>query len=153
MIDYAVRRLLDGRWFTRSDAAELAQELALHAHIASSKYDPSRSGKATFYSRILGRRAVDLTRRAKAAKRDRRRERPLDEHDPEVARPTPLPDTELRLDVDEALGRLSATDRTIAAHLAQHSLAETARLLGLTREQARGACRRVARHLVERGLA
>jgi RNA polymerase sigma factor (sigma-70 family) len=153
VIGYAVRRLLDGRWFTRGETADLVQELALHAHAASQTYDPSKSGHNTYYSRVLGRRAIDLTRRAAAAKRDRRRERPLDENDPEVARPAPQPTVERQVDLAAALAELSRADQALAAALADHSLLEAARRLGLSREQARAASPRIARHLVGRGLA
>ena len=45
------------------------QELAIHLHLRADQFDPDRASRATYNDRVVRRRAADLARNARAAKR------------------------------------------------------------------------------------
>lgn len=144
LIGHKARKLARSSGFTRSDADDIEQELALQAHQASGRFDPRRGNATTFYDAVLANKVRSIVDRARAAKRDRRRERPLDEAAPEPARSSRI---DLKLDVDDALAALPPADRAMSAHFVSDSLAGAARAARVTRQQARSARARIARHL------
>jgi DNA-directed RNA polymerase specialized sigma24 family protein len=151
LIRHKVRRLIDASAYTSSDEDDLAQELALHAHVARPKYDPDRGALSTFYDRTLNNAVRNLATAATRKKRDRRRERPLELV---AARPARHPDTELKLDVDAALATLLPDDRMIASHLADDGMVtRVVRTTGRTRHEVRGARGRIAQQFAALGLA
>jgi RNA polymerase sigma factor (sigma-70 family) len=152
LIRHKARRMADDNGFRQSDVPDLRQELSLAAHLASSKYDPRRADPVTFYSVVVEHKATDLVRRQTAKKRDRRLVRQIETSLDPCVQADPRPATELRLDVRDAIDGLRPDDRDVAVALADHTVMEIARRPGRSREQVRGARRRIRRHLAERGL-
>jgi RNA polymerase sigma-70 factor (ECF subfamily) len=144
---------LVGRFgFTRSDAEDLAQELALQAHVAGTHFDPSRSGGFRYYDRVLSNKVRSIIAGARRQKRDRRRERPLNDQraidDWDVA-----DETALAIDLADALASLSAADRVVANLLVTDTVAGVARWTGMTRGQVRSAKCRILAALEAKDLA
>jgi hypothetical protein len=148
LIKHKVRRLVGHYGYTRSDADDLAQELALKAHLAAAKYDPARGALTTFYDRVLENRVRSLAEHATCQRRDRRRERPLDGAAPSA----PDPRHDLCLDVRDALAALSEEDRFLARMLQSHDRSRVFRESGMTRGKARAAKVRIAQALATKDL-
>jgi DNA-directed RNA polymerase specialized sigma24 family protein len=152
LIRRKVPRLVGRFGFTRDDADDLAQELALHAHLASRRFDPARSAGFRFYDRVLTNKVRSLIAAARCQKRDRRRERSFDDHrvilDWDVADRLAL-----AVDVADALEPLAPADREVANLLVTDGVAEVARWTGRARGTVRGAKARIARALAEKDLA
>jgi hypothetical protein len=148
LIRHKVRRIIGAYKSPATDRADLEQELALKAHVASVHYDPARASARTFYNCVLTRRCSNLLSASRAAKRNHRRYRPC-ESSLVYDRARHL---ELRYDLYRALSPLPLELRIFAAHLTKTSLAETARLMGLTRQQARERRLTLANHLSEAGF-
>src|SRR6266581_2571066 len=77
LIRHKVSRLIGRHGFTASDREDLEQELALQAHIAAAKYDPTRGSPTAFYATVLTNKVKSVVAAAKAQKRDHRLRRPL----------------------------------------------------------------------------
>jgi DNA-directed RNA polymerase specialized sigma24 family protein len=153
LIGHKVRRLVGRYGFTRTDADDLAQELALHAHVAAPNYDPARGASTTFFDRALTRKVASLVAAATAQKRDRRRERPL-----VAAEQEPPPYTQqldLKLDVRDTVSQLPHELQDLAIRFMEHGEndAEAGRSLRWTRGQVRHRRSLIARQLTRRGLA
>ncbi len=118
------------------DREDLAQELALHAHVAAASYDPSRGAATTYFDRVLSRRAITLTIARRAKCRDRRRERPVGLA---ATRTTSAWQTiDLHLDVAEALDQAPTPLRSLAGRFMDgETEADAGRSLSLTRAQVR----------------
>lgn len=146
LIRHKARKLAASRGFTPSEADDLEQELALHAHLASNRFDPRRGSATAFYDTVLANKVRSIVQHARAGKRDRRRERPLDEA---AGTPASSQSVDLQLDVAAALTSLPAGDRAIAAHLMTgiDTVAGVTRAAGLTRQRVRSARGRIARRL------
>src|SRR4051794_5950698 len=69
LIKHKVARLVGHSGWRAADRDDLSQELALHAHVASSHYDPARGATSTFYDLVLKRKVIDLIERQRAQKR------------------------------------------------------------------------------------
>jgi DNA-directed RNA polymerase specialized sigma24 family protein len=153
LIRHKIRRLVGNHGFTRTDAADLAQDLALHAHVASSKYDPARGARSTFFDRLLTRKVASIVAAATAQKRDRRREGPLSD----AERPSRDPSNRLhlKLDVRFVVNRLPRDLRDLAHRFAHHgeNESEACRALRWTRSQVRHRRALIAQHLTRAGLA
>jgi hypothetical protein len=138
--------------FTRSDEEDVQQELSLQLVRALPKHDATRAGFATFVNHVIENGLRSLARHASAAKRDRRRERPL--HDVHVQGGEVYARRDLAIDVHEVVSRMPAELRAAAAlFMEQGHVAAVTRHTGLTRAQVRRLRRHVAHHLRESGLA
>lgn len=153
LIRHKARRMVGTNGFRRADLPDLRQELLLAAHVASAKYDPRRGDPVTFYNAVIDNKSIDLARRQTCKARDRRRVRQIETSLDLDLQPDPRLVHELRLDVRDALAGLRPDDRETAIALADHTFMDVARRSGRSREQVRGACRRIRRQLSERGLA
>lgn len=150
LIRHKVRRLVGHYGYTGSDRDDLTQELALQAHVATQKYDPTRGAVTTFLDRVLTRKVASLVAAATAQKRDRRREQALDDvpqHRPEHTH------VALRLDVGRALCSLPHDVAPLAARFMQgDSESQAARSLRWTRGEVRHRRSLLARHLRRAGV-
>jgi RNA polymerase sigma-70 factor (ECF subfamily) len=153
LIRRKVPRLVGRFGFTRSDADDLAQELALRAHVAGLRFDAGRSGGFRFYDRVLTNKVRSVIAGARFQKRDRRRERSLNGGDPAVHGVYLADQVDLAIDVRDALNTLTAADREVAWLLATDSVAGVARHTDATRGTIRGAKARIARALAAKQLA
>jgi hypothetical protein len=149
LIKHKVRRLIGNYGYTRSDADDLAQELALKAHLAAPKYDPARGAPTTFYDRVLENRVRSLAEHATCQRRDRRRQQSLDG----VAPTAPDSRHDLCLDIRDALAGLSEEDRSLALILSSHDRSRAIRESGMTRGKARAAKVRIAQALATKDRA
>jgi DNA-directed RNA polymerase specialized sigma24 family protein len=147
MIKYNARKLASFTpQYRPSDRGDIEQELAIHVLRRMHDCDGARASPLTFVDRILTKRALSIIERVSAIRRDRRRERPLEEA---LVRPSPdeeLHLRDLRLDVKEAVLRLPKELRPIAQLFMQFNEAEVVRLSGHTRGGVRHARRRIAEH-------
>jgi RNA polymerase sigma-70 factor (ECF subfamily) len=153
LIRRKVPRLVGRFGFTRSDADDLAQELALHAHVAGLRFDPARSGGYRYFDRVLANKVRSIVAGATARKRDRRREQLLYGGDPAVRALHPSDQIDLAMDVRDALAPLAPADRAVAELLVTDTVAGVARHTDATRWTVRGAKARIARALVAKQLA
>jgi RNA polymerase sigma factor (sigma-70 family) len=144
LIRYKKQPLIGTFGFTRDDADDIEQELALRAHIAAAKYNPRRGSPATFYDRVLENAARSLITHATAQKRNRRREVRFDE---DRAAHSPVRDHGLAIDVRDALSSLPSAEQRVATLLIHDTVAGVARRTGMTRGQVRGARGRIAKRL------
>lgn len=152
LIRRKVPRLVGRFGFTPDDADDLAQELALHVHVASRRFDPGRSDGFRFYERALTNKVRSIIAGARAQKRDRRRERPM--NDRRVIDDWDVADhMALAIDVADALDALAPADREVANLLVTDSVAEVARWTGTSRGKVRGAKARIAQALAAKNLA
>lgn len=151
LICHKVRRLVGQYGFTPADREDLAQELALQAHVASRHYDPTRAKAVTFFEQVLTRKVVSLIRHQRAHKRRRGRVH----HGGGDAHLSIAPacTADLSLDLRELLRHLPHGLQTLALSLTDQSLAEASRSLGLTRQQARTRSAALADHLRQAGFA
>jgi DNA-directed RNA polymerase specialized sigma24 family protein len=150
LIRHKVQRLIGSYGFTRSDADDLEQELALQAHVARSHFDPARGSASAFYDTVMSNKVWSIVGHATAQCRDSQRVAVLDEREAPVAAPDF--DVDLQLDVAEALSSLSPADQSVATQLATDTVAAVAREAGMTRGRVRAARGRIARHFTARGL-
>jgi RNA polymerase sigma factor (sigma-70 family) len=155
LIRHKVGRLLGGGVFGLGDRDDLEQELALHWVLREGRYDPERASLATYASRTLDSRVIDLLRRARAAKRDRRREWRVDDvpEDLLAVGPADQERVDLGLDVAEALAGLAGVARDVAMILTSLSEAEAVRATGMSRQRVRTAKHEIERHLRARGVS
>jgi DNA-directed RNA polymerase specialized sigma24 family protein len=150
LIRYKKQPLVGNFGFTRDDADDIEQELALRAHLATPAYDPDRGTASAFFGRVLTNAARNLANAAARQKRDRRRVTPFDAV---ALRTTVDADAGFRLDVADALASLPPTDRAVADLLVDDTVAGASRSLGMTRGQVRSARARIARRLTAAGVA
>jgi RNA polymerase sigma factor (sigma-70 family) len=132
------------------DCQDFVQEGLLELWRRLPEYDAGRACLRTFASHVVTNHLASLMRRRRATRRGCGREAPLDE----VARAVPAVDdrVELRLDVSTVLGGMSPLDRAIASSLADHSVMETSRRLGVSRTAAYRAIGRLRVAFVSAGF-
>lgn len=144
----AARRLVGRARLSRSDVADLEQELRLGLWSRLHRFDARRGDEAAFLKVVINRLASKFTRRSRAARRDVRREVPLT--DPEEVTDSAGrragDEVDARLDVADALARLSPELARLAELLRTESLTSAAKTLGISRH----AARRFARGLLAR---
>jgi DNA-directed RNA polymerase specialized sigma24 family protein len=154
LIKHKVRRLVRSNGIRRADEEDLAQDLALHVHLAAQKYDSRRGAASTFYDRVLARKIASIVQSRTAQKRDFRRERPLDSAPAHTfSRPEPSERVDLQLDVRDAVARLSGDLRPVACLFMEYSEAELIRRTGISRQRVRGLRQRIGQELRAAGLA
>jgi RNA polymerase sigma-70 factor (ECF subfamily) len=148
-LDYATRyakrkanQLVDHFGFSKSDRADIVQELMLDLVRRWSKFDPSRGKPQVFIRRVLWARVSTLIKEKRALKRQFDFESaPLTEADNEVTTSfrSGLPEridqeyADLAFDVATVLAELSDEDRDLCERLQSQPLAEIARELGIAR--------------------
>ena len=150
LIKHKAKRLIGRYGFRRDDREDLEQELAMHVVAGMQKYEPSRASARTYADRIISSKIASIIERATAQKRDRRRERPLQDDVVLLARSTPA--TDLVADVRCAVAALPPDLRALVTLFENHSQAEVARRTGLSRQRVRTARTYIARHFARHGL-
>lgn len=109
------------------DREDLEQEALVKVYTAITRFDRSRASLRTFVERIVATSITSVFRRNRAGKRTKR----LD-YEP-VDSLQLLVKTELRLDIQQVLGKLRPRDRKVARLLVEHCPAEVARRLHISR--------------------
>jgi len=162
LIKHKARQLVGRFGFTRSDHADIEQELALHLIEHMDQFDPRRSSLNTFLNRIVDRRIISILRQRCAQQRDYRRSLALNEAmaDYEDDRLEPVdqrrarvdPPSDLAIDLADAFKSLNGDTQHMCGLLMHESIAETARQLGLTRAEARTRIAHIRMLLTDLGL-
>jgi len=151
------RHLLGNLGLNPDDLADLRQELRLAAWSAAGRLDRSRGRDAAFFRTVLNRCTAKFLRGLFTPKRDRRRERPHADLDgSRCARKRRVADdpgqSDLQIDLEKVLGKLSPRERRLAELLKTHSLAGAARALATPRTTLASAVRRLRRRFEAAGL-
>jgi DNA-directed RNA polymerase specialized sigma24 family protein len=150
LIRHKIRRLVVRGAIRGADAPDFAQDLALHAHVASQRFDGTLGNPMSFFASVVDRKTLDLLRRDAVGRRARGYQVRLEDHLADLhTRENPA----LKLDVGEVLAVVPPSLRWFAWKLAEMTEVEAARELGLTRGQARHRRRQLARHFTAWGLA
>jgi RNA polymerase sigma factor (sigma-70 family) len=155
LIRHKAKMMTGSYGFTRDDEEDLCQELVAHVIQGMRQHDPQRASQRTFADRIITSKLASIIQHATAKKRNRRRERSIDQ-----ASELPEPDgdrsreqIESAMDVRQALECLPADLRQIAQLFSEHTEAEVIRRSGYSREQVRRMCRKLQMHFRAMGLA
>jgi DNA-directed RNA polymerase specialized sigma24 family protein len=174
LIRHKARRLARSGGFSRSDQADIEQELAIHLMSKSGSFDPNRAQAATFASRLIENRARSMHRAALMQKRDARRCVSLNAPtfnkrgkattlaecvDASVGRRhtgqrvrSELDARQLKFDVTEATKDLDSSLRDMAALLSHVSPFAAAEVMGISRRQAAEYVGALRESYLERGL-
>jgi RNA polymerase sigma-70 factor, ECF subfamily len=164
LIRQKARQLRRRRDFVRDDRADIEQELIARYLHRLPDFDPRRATLDAFAVLIVSHAVADVVRERRARRRDERGTRRLGAVDrdrlderrrnPRLgrrARPA-VEQTELALDVAEALERLSPDLRDVAERLKHWKVAEAARAAGVPRSTLSSRVRRLLQPLEELGL-
>lgn len=131
----------------RDDREDLIQDALLGLWRELPRYDADRSSLGTFADRIVSSKVASSIRDRQAAKR-----RLGDELPPELEAPQDTVEIEFRSDVERVLARLRPFDHLVATMLAEHTPAETGRVLGVSRSTVYLAIQRIREVFVAGGL-
>jgi hypothetical protein len=136
-----------GPSFNHHDREDAEQELSLQVWLGLQRHNPARASRRAHAACIINSKAITLLKREFAGKRDRRRQRALDQA---ICVAVPEVDQDLALDVKAVV---SSLDRpSIATLFELYSVAEIFRLTGLSRQQIRTARVRIAEHFRAHGI-
>ena len=153
-----VRRRVGRGGLAGLDREDVAQHALVELSRRTFHYDATRGPRAAFVRRIALNAIADLIARHTAARRDHRRcSASLDDTtsgavatDERAERAVEHAD--LRLDLEDQLGRLAPGHRAVCDQLAEHSVTDTARRLGVSRSTVYDRIARVRTHFVKAGL-
>ena len=155
LIRHKAKQIVGNYGFTRDDEDDLRQELAAHVIDGMRHHDPSRASSRTFADRIITSKLANIIEHATAKKRDRRKERAIDDASDSVwldeDRSREQIDT--ATDVRQAMERLPEDLRQVAQLLSEHTEAEVIRRSGYSREQVRRMRREIQTLFRAMGLA
>ena len=132
------------------DREDLKQEVLVGVWVALSRFDPLRASLRTFVERIVANRITSLVRRL-ALHRPRRFVEETFQSVLDAAAPDEAID--LRLDVGRVIATLPPFDRAAARHLADCSVVETSRRLGVSRAAVYRSIRRIKVAFIAAGLS
>jgi DNA-directed RNA polymerase specialized sigma24 family protein len=158
LIRIKARELSRSPGFYRHEEEDLRQELAMHVIQRMRRHDPKRSSLHVYVARVAATKVADLSRHARARKRDRRREQTIDDRVPDRLvqslreRGWSVERLDMQLDVREALIHLPESQREAANLLMVFRVAEVDRKLGLSRQRARTIREQIERFLIAQGL-
>ena len=164
LIRYKARQLVGKAGFTEDDRADLEQELALDLLQRLRHFDPQKAQRTTFMARVVEHRMATLLEARFAQCRDWRRNQaslnePIDDQEDAEdwlnrlpANPNIWRDMELRFDVQRLLANLPDEHRALCEQLKEHSMAETARNLGLPRSTLYGRLGLIREHFTKGGF-
>lgn len=154
IIRHKVRKLIGHYGWRRSDTDDLQQELAMHVATHMDRYDPDRGTRGAFVDRIVANKIANIVEHRTARKRDRRKDRQLDDVSEWDLRDQTQPEhnRDLASAVHAAIGGLPDDLRPVALLLMQMGEAEVIRQTGLSRQKVRGMKRQIEQHLREMGL-
>lgn len=175
LIRRKARQLIGRVGFTKSDQADIEQELTLKLLKALSGFDPDQGHKNVFVTAVIERFVANLLRDKQAEKRDHRRVCSLNVviADDEDEGPVELGDTvsrreqdarlgqaprdehdlaQLVLDMVEVIATLPSELRELAERLKTDSVSQVARDLGVPRTTLNGRVRELRRRFERAGL-
>ncbi len=172
LVKSAVRRLIGHFGFSRSDCQDVEQDLVLHLLRQMGRFDPKRSGRNTFITRIVQRKIVSIIRHRCAAQRHYARVAwSLDETAPDGEGASAergntldvdadrrrtstgeLP-TDLAIDLARAKDTLGVELQAVWDALLDSSKSEAARRLKCSRSAVHARVAKIRAHLEEAGLA
>jgi RNA polymerase sigma-70 factor (ECF subfamily) len=146
IIRHKARQLVGKEGFTEDDRADLEQELALDLLQRLPRFDPNKAKVTTFMTRVVEHRISTLLAARRAQCRDWRLNQrslnaPVDDSDTAaedlINRVADDSDSvramENRLDMERLLASLPDEHRQLCEQLKEHTMAESARILGLPR--------------------
>lgn len=146
LIRHKARQLVGKEGFTEDDRADLEQELALDLLQRLPRFDPNKAKVTTFMTRVVEHRISTLLAARRAQCRDWRLNQrslnaPVDDSDTAaedlINRVADDSDSvramENRLDMERLLASLPDEHRQLCEQLKEHTVAESARILGLPR--------------------
>jgi DNA-directed RNA polymerase specialized sigma24 family protein len=159
LIRYHARKLKRSRLFQLVDREDIEQDLTLYLLSKAAKFDPSRSKRRTFVSRILERKVVSLVRRQKRLKHaqlvdcealDRSCDGAQRLHRGVAgSRPEQL---DLAIDVRDVLAAMPAELRELAEVLTSTPLNRAVEKLGISPDEFRRRLRLLRQEFALRGL-
>lgn len=149
-----VRKLVRSGTIRRADAEDTRGEMMLILMTVWDLHDPKRGTREAFINKVVGTRLVSFLR-AKYAKKRGRHPQSLDAASGVVA-PVAVGesdrDTDLRLDVMDAINSLPPRQRDIVDVLARENVSDAAKELDLARSTLRGVCASIRTDFYDRGL-
>lgn len=171
LIKHKAKQLVGRFGFTRSDRADIEQDLILHLLQQMRHFDPKRGSENTFVSRIVNRKVVSIIRHHCAEQRSVRRvdwslnEPAQDEDGNPIERGQTLgtnadrrdgraaePPQDLMLDLRRALETLDVELRRAWDALLTGSVADAARQLGISRFVVYARAAKIREHFAAAGL-
>jgi RNA polymerase sigma-70 factor (ECF subfamily) len=160
-IDYRVGRLVEAFHLDEHTAEDLRQDMIVELLEASSRYDPARSRRNTFITRVLDRHYLHLARGlANRQKHEALHPTPISvlEHfqpagnDVRRGERSACERSELAMDLSELIDGLPAQLRRICEELQVFTPAEVAKRLRLHRSTVYRAMDDIRQHFVAAGL-
>jgi RNA polymerase sigma factor (sigma-70 family) len=131
----------------RDDREDVIQDALLGLWRELPRFDADRSSIGTFVDRVISSKVASSVRDRRAAKR-----RLGDDLAPGLEAHQETGEIEFRSDVERVLARLRPFDYLVSTMLAEHSPAETGRLLGVSRSTVYLAIGRIRESFVAGGL-
>ncbi len=129
---------------------DLEQDAVLELWRKRLNFRECRAGWLTFSEHVIANHLRSQVRSLFAARRGRGLGSPLDEQKDFMAVPDPR--IELRIDVERALASVSRFDRAVAVTLADQSVSEASRVLGVSRSTVYKAIERLRARFAGVGL-
>ncbi len=166
LIRCKARALVGKAGFTSADCEDIEQELALDLLVRLDKYDPKKSKRNTFMTRVVEHCIASLIAKRQAACRDWRLcrdslDEPLDEEsdlgsvriDKEADPSTPTSDDLAReMDIQNAVMELPDDLRELWTHLLDSNMHRASREMGIPRSTLYSRLERLREALREAGL-
>jgi len=161
-IDFRVRQLAGRFDLSQDDKEDLRQDMVVELLTALDRFDPDRSKRETFISRVLDK-FVRYTARTLSTHQRRASDSPLGleevalgfqpvVNDPRDGQLNEQDRRQLRLDMAKAIARMPERLRRICRLLTEYSPAEAAERLGVCRQSIYRNIAEIRRHLAAAGL-
>ena len=128
------------------DREDVQQEIFIGVWTALPRFDPTRASLPTFIERVAAAKVASLVRRTAASSR----KKSDDYHAPESV--NVFVSMELRLDLHHVLCQLDARDRRVLQLLAEHTPAQIARTIRVSRPAVYRSIRRIRKACMAAGL-
>lgn len=154
IIKRKARKMIGNFGYSRSDADDIEQELAMHAFRQTGKHDPARGTREKFVEKMARNKILNLIEAKTAAKRDDRRNISIDDaSDYAVLDGHVAPEViDVRLDVGAIINSMPAELRQIAMLRMDMNERDIERELGLTRAQVRTRMQHIAAYFSNTSL-
>jgi len=171
LVKHKAKQLIGRFGFTRSDRADIEQDLILHLLQQMRRFDPKRGSENTFVSRIVNRKVASIIRHRCAEQRDfsrvdwslnepaqdedgnpTERGQTLDTHADRRLGGNAEPPMDLMLDLRRVVETLDDELRRVWDALLARSVSGAARRLGLSRCAVYARVARIREHFAAAGL-
>ncbi len=158
LIKYKAKQLVGRFGFTRSDGADIEQDLSLMLLQQMRHFDRKRGNERTFVSRIVNCKVVSIIRHRAALRRNFYRVRSIDdaaggvEHSVAAAFVVEESPPDRAIDLTATIQSLDPDLQNVCSLIMTGSVAEAARRLGLTRGKARGRLATLRKRFTDAGL-